>query len=70
MTCTVFETSAYGVDTVLPQLYASAAAVTEAVDYHVWMHFGVDGRATAFDLERRAVNDATFRSELLLSQLR
>jgi len=62
----VFETSTLGVDALLPEQYL--AAMKSNAEYHVWLHFGVDGTADRFSLECQAVNDATFRGGGAINQ--
>ena len=60
ITCEVLETSAQGS---LEQFNIMQAALQEhsADDIHMWIHFGVNGKAKVFNLELQAFNEATFR---------
>ncbi|KAK7392111.1 hypothetical protein VNO78_20538 [Psophocarpus tetragonolobus] len=63
--CSVLETAGQGALVPLYQLLQSAITSKESESSSsnriIWLHFGVNSGATRFAIERRAVNEATFR---------
>jgi len=59
--CNVFETSAVGALTQLTDILQKHQIAKERNEVIVFLHLGVNDRAEGFSLEKRGVNEATFR---------